>query len=59
MKNKLKKEQNKLAILENELIELISKTGDQKLMYKFLKWKHQRNVCNSIIIPFIDSILKL
>jgi hypothetical protein len=37
---------NQLSKIELELIDMISKTGDEKLMDKFLDWQNQRTLCN-------------
>jgi|WetSurMetagenome_2_1015567.scaffolds.fasta_scaffold951921_2 hypothetical protein len=42
-----------LSKLEIELIEMISKTGNDELMNKFLDWQNQRTFCNS---AYLDTL---
>jgi hypothetical protein len=42
----LLKEYSVLKMLEDELIELIANTDEEKLMDKFLDWQCKRNDCN-------------
>lgn len=42
----LKTKQDELTRIENEFSDMISATGDDALMDKFLEWTNQRLECN-------------
>ena len=45
-----KKHVETLNKLEIELINLISETGNDELMNKFLEWQNQRIICNETFV---------
>jgi hypothetical protein len=47
-----------LSKIEAELVEMISNTGNEKLMEKFIDWQNQRTRCNETYIATISKLVE-
>lgn len=51
-----KKQVESLSKIESELVEMISNTGNDTLMEKFIDWQNQRIRCNETYIATISKL---
>jgi len=51
-----KKQVESLSKIESELVEIISNTGNDALMEKFIDWQNQRMRCNETYIATISKL---
>jgi len=51
-----KKQVKSLSKIESELVEIISNTGNDALMEKFIDWQNQRMRCNETYIATISKL---
>ena len=53
-----KKHVETLNKLESELINLISETGNDELMNKFLEWQNKRIICNETFVATMKMLMQ-
>lgn len=53
---KMEIEKQKLDTVESELIKLISETGNDALMSKFIEWQNARTACNEAYLKQAESL---
>ncbi len=46
----------RLCEIEEELAEMISKTGNEKIINKFLDWKNQKSLCGNAFSALLKTM---